>query len=223
MVNKKEILGNIKRELERINECELEEKVEFLNELKCLIAKYSPFSDPVDVVRWIPGEQVVANEYNPNRVAPPEMKLLEISIKYDGYTQPIVAFPEDGYYTVVDGFHRNRVGKESEEVRERIHGYLPLVVINKPLNERMASTIRHNRARGTHAIQPMSKVVEELYFMGWSNKRIALELGMDKDEVLRLKQFTGLGNLFKFRDFSKSWIGDNYRKEKDVSSLDRNE
>lgn len=208
MVNKNEAKGlieNIRKELEKIRDVDIDEKIGILNDIKKLLSEYSPFKEPVDVVQWIKQEKVIANDYNPNRVAPPEMKLLELSIRLDGYTQPIVAYPENGHFTVIDGFHRNRVGKEVDDIKKRIFGYLPIVVVNKPLTERMASTIRHNRARGTHAIQPLSKVVEELYFMGWSDKRIAKELGMEKDEVLRLKQFVGLGNLFKMRDFSRAW------------------
>ena len=202
----KQILENIQKELEKISELELPEKVELLNQIKLSMLQQSPFkSEPVDTVFWIPNDVVIANEYNPNRVAPPEMQLLYLSIKQDGYTQPIVAYPENGHFTIIDGFHRNRVGREYSDIASRLHGYLPLTLINKPLQDRMASTIRHNRARGTHAIAPMSKVVEELYFIGWSDKKIAEQLGMEKDEVLRLKQFTGLGNLFKHREFSKAW------------------
>ncbi|MHA1227237.1 MAG: IbrB-like domain-containing protein [Candidatus Hodarchaeales archaeon] len=204
-MSKKKILENIRQELEKLKELELEEKVTMCNKIKDLLKEYSPFSEPVDFTKWVKSEMVVANDYNPNRVAPPEMKLLELSIKQDGYTQPIVVYKEGEIYTVVDGFHRNRVGKECKEIKERIHGYLPVVIIDKPLQDRMASTIRHNRARGTHAIQPMSKVIEELYFLGWSDKKIAEQLGMEKDEVLRLKQFTGLGNIFSRRKFSYAW------------------
>lgn len=203
MVNK--IVLNIRQELEKIRAMEVDERIELLNQVKDAIKEISPFNEPVDIVRWVKSEKVVANMYNPNVVAPPEMNLLELSIKQDGYTQPIVVFKENNHYTVVDGFHRTRVGKESKDINRRIFDYLPVVIIDKPLKERMASTIRHNRARGTHAIQPMSKIVEELYFMGWSDKKIAEQLGMEKDEILRLKQFTGLGNLFKNREFSKSW------------------
>lgn len=199
------MLENIKKELAKTENLELMEKIGFLNAVKQLLKEFSPFVDPVDVVQWIPSELVIANEYNPNRVAPPEMKLLKISIEQDGYTQPIVTYKEDGHYTIIDGFHRNRVGKEYPEITTRLHNHLPIVVIDKPISDRMASTIRHNRARGTHAIAPMSKVIEELYFLGWSDKKIAEQLGMEKDEVLRLKQFTGLGNLFKNRKFSKAW------------------
>lgn len=193
--------------MSQLEEVELSEKVEILNEIKAEIHRNSPFSEPVDLVRWVPADQVEANGYNPNQVAPPEMKLLEHSIREDGYTQPIVGYydEENERYIVVDGFHRNRVGKEKRDIKERIHGYLPMVVIEKSMAERMASTIRHNRARGTHGIQPMSKIVEELYFMGWSDKKIAIELGMEMDEVLRLKQFTGLGDLFRDRKYSTAW------------------
>jgi ParB-like chromosome segregation protein Spo0J len=201
----KTIIEKIRKNIEEVKELPEEERIEAVNEIRAEIKKVSPFEDPVDLVKWVPAEQVIANEYNPNRVAPPEMKLLQLSIEEDGFTQPIVVYAEDGYYTVVDGFHRNRVGKECQEINQKIHNHLPVVIIDKPLEERMASTIRHNRARGTHAIAPMSKVVEELYFLGWSDKKIAQQLGMEKDEVLRFKQFTGLGNLFKNRKFSKAW------------------
>jgi ParB-like chromosome segregation protein Spo0J len=203
----KEVLKQIKTILSNIQQFELNEQVEIINSIKDEIKKVSPFQEPVDVIKWVKAEDVYANDYNPNKVAPPEMKLLELSIKQDGYTQPIVVYPdeENERYIVVDGFHRNRVGKECEEIKQRIHGYLPVVIIQKDINDRMASTIRHNRARGTHAVMPMSKIVEEMYFRGWSDKKIAEQLGMDKDEVLRLKQFTGIGALFKDRQFSKSW------------------
>jgi len=185
-------------------------RIEALNKIRAALHEVSPFrAEPVDCVRWVPGDAVDANDYNPNTVAPPEMKLLEHSIAEDGYTQPIVAFErDDGHFEVVDGFHRNRVGKESDVVRERIHGHLPLAVVNEDRTEakdRIAATIRHNRARGVHAIQPMAEIVARLYFNGWSNKRIGKELGMEKDEVLRLKQITGIGTLFENRDFSPAW------------------
>lgn len=200
--------SKIKALMKEINMLPLDEKVNALNELKSEIHKISPFEDPVDCVIWVPGELVEANDYNPNKVAPPEMKLLDTSILNDGFTQPIVSYhdPDNNRYVVVDGFHRNRVGKENTEIKDRMHGFLPIVIIDKSMAERIASTIRHNRARGTHGIAPMSKIVEELYFLGWSDKKIALQLGMDKDEVLRLKQFTGLGVLFNDRDYSKSWV-----------------
>ncbi|MGG3987667.1 ParB/RepB/Spo0J family partition protein [Bacillus smithii] len=154
----------------------------------------------------MPADQVQANEYNPNKVASPEMKLLHTSIKLDGYTQPIVVYRlNNGKYEVVDGFHRNRVGKEYADIRERIHGYLPVVVIDKPLDERMGSTIRHNRARGTHQIRSMSDIVIDLSREGWSDEEICKKLGMELDEVIRLKQISGLKEAFANHEFSKSW------------------
>ena len=204
---KEKITKQIESLMKEIKELPLDEQIEVTNELRMMLHKNSPFTDPVDQLQWIPFDKIIANEYNPNVVAPPEMKLLELSIRMDGYTQPIVAYydEENDEYIVVDGFHRNRVGKEVKEIKEKIYGHLPIVVIDKSLAERMTSTIRHNRARGTHAIVPMSKLVEHLVFLGYSDKKIAEQLGMEKDEVLRLKQITGLGVLFKDRDFSKAW------------------
>ena len=135
------------------------DRVEFINDLREFIHQYSPFKDePVDFVKWVLSDNIIANDYNPNKVAPPEMELLEISIINDGYTQPIVTWPINGKVEVIDGFHRNRVGKESELVKKRIKGYLPTVIIRKEQsdkNNRIASTIRHNRARGKHVISAM--------------------------------------------------------------------
>jgi len=184
----------------------LDEKINALNKVRAALTEVSPFEEPVDYVRWVPADQVQANEYNPNKVASPEMRLLHTSIKLDGYTQPIVAYRlEDGKYEVVDGFHRNRVGKEYADIRERIHGYLPVVVIDKPLDERMGSTIRHNRARGTHQIRSMSDIVIDLSREGWSDEEICKKLGMELDEVIRLKQISGLKEAFQNHEFSKSW------------------
>ncbi|KKL25861.1 hypothetical protein LCGC14_2401070, partial [marine sediment metagenome] len=157
------------------------------------------FDAPVSNVRWVKIENLQANDYNPNSVAPPEMKLLEISIVIDGYTQPIVTYYDDalGKYIIVDGFHRYRVALESQIVYERYKGCVPIVTIDKPIQERMSSTIRHNRARGKHSVLPMCDVVKSLVELGWDDDRIGLELGMSSDEVLRLKQFTGLPDLFK--------------------------
>jgi len=200
--------NDISKLVSSIDGLPLDDKIEALNYLKSEMYKISPFEDPVDCVQWVDADMVEANDYNPNSVAPPEMELLTTSISNDGFTQPIVVYhdPKNERYVVVDGFHRNRVGKEVDHIRERIHERLPVVVINKSMAERIASTIRHNRARGTHGIAPMSKIVEELYFLGWSDKKISEQLGMDKDEVLRLKQFTGLGVLFKDHEYSKSWV-----------------
>lgn len=199
----------LKKELERIDQLPIEDKVKEINELKEGIKKISPFvKEPVDCVIWVKSDEVVANEYNPNHVAPPEMELLHTSIKEDGYTQPIVVYQHDGKYEVVDGFHRNRVGKEYKDINERIKGYLPVVVINEDVadkGQRIASTIRHNRARGKHQVEAMSDIVLDLRKRNWSNEKIAKKLGMDADEVLRLAQITGLAEMFADKDFNEAW------------------
>lgn len=190
---------------------EADEAIAVLNDIKRALHAVSPMRDePVDCVTWIPSERIEANDYNPNIVAPPEMKLLALSITEDGYTQPIVAFPEgDGSsYEVVDGFHRHRVGREDKTVRQRVRGYLPITEIRpdrEGRSDRIASTIRHNRARGKHQVQAMSEIVQELSRRNHSDAWIARELGMDADEVLRLKQISGLAELFAEREFSEAW------------------
>jgi ParB-like chromosome segregation protein Spo0J len=188
----------------------LDERVANLNQLRELIAQHSPFNtEPVDFVRWVPADQVHANDYNPNSVAPPEMELLRLSIAADGYTQPIVAMSEEGgTVEVIDGFHRHRVGKESPDIQARIRGYLPVVEIRADRHDkadRIASTIRHNRARGKHGVNAMSDIVVELKSRNWTDERIGRELGMEPDEVLRLCQVAGLAELFADDDFSASW------------------
>lgn len=190
-----------------------EEKIAAINVIKLRLHEVSPFSqEPVDCVTWVKNSQVFANDYNPNSVAPTEMKLLELSILQDGYTQPIVTMPSEQRFEVVDGFHRNRVGKESKDVNARVQGYLPVVSIKADRTDRpdrMAATIRHNRARGAHRIDSMSEIVVELKRRNWSDDKIAKELGMDSDEVLRLCQISGLAEVFKDREFSKAWDIDN--------------
>lgn len=184
--------------------------VDAVNAIREAVADYSPFAgEPVDFVRWVPADRVHANDYNPNVVAPPEMELLRLSIAADGYTQPIVTMlEEDGSRQVIDGFHRNRVGRECPDVQARVQGYLPVVTIRHDRasrSDRIASTIRHNRARGKHRIDAMSDIVVELKRRNWSDERVARELGMDADEVLRLCQITGLAELFSDEDFSRAW------------------
>lgn len=207
-MNLQEIKNKIK---ESMSELDLDGKVNLMNDIRSFMHDVSPFkNEPVDYVKWVKIDDVVANDYNPNKVAPPEMELLEVSIMNDGYTQPIVTWnnPDKGKIEVIDGFHRNRVGKESKVVSKRIMGYLPVVDIrteqsNK--NDRIASTIRHNRARGKHQVDAMSEIVIELKNRNWSNNRIAKQLGMDEEEVLRLCQVSGLEHLFSDDDFSKAW------------------
>jgi len=205
--------------IESLKKLDTDKKVSVMNEIKIKMHSISPFkSEPVDCVLWVKNGTVHANDYNPNSVAPPEMELLRLSISSDGYTQPIVSMLEDDNETreVIDGFHRNRVGKECEEIQSRVHGYLPVVTINEDrtkINDRVASTIRHNRARGKHKIDAMSDIVIDLKKRNWSDSKIAKNLGMDADEVLRLCQIGGLAELFSDKEFSKSWEAENYSDE----------
>ena len=157
---------------------------------------------PVNYVVWVPTETIYANDYNPNSVAPPEMKLLELSISEDGFTQPIVTMQTAQGYEVVDGFHRHLVGKKLG------YSHLPIVIINKDRQDRgdrIASTIRHNRARGKHQVGSMSDIIVELKRRNWSDEKIGRDLGMDSDEVLRLSQISGLAELFADQEFSEAW------------------
>lgn len=166
------------------------------------------FKSPVYNILAIPVEKIIPNTYNPNFVAPPEIKLLYDSIKEDGYTQPIVCYysKEKDKYIIIDGFHRYRIMIEHSDVYEREHGKIPVAIIDKPLDCRMASTIRHNRARGSHDVDLMSNIIRELHEIGKSDAWISKHLGMDKDEILRLKQITGLTSLFRDTEFGKAWI-----------------
>jgi ParB-like chromosome segregation protein Spo0J len=200
----------IKQLLSNISILPIDEKVNAINEIKLALHEISPFnSEPVDCVLWVKNNTVKANDYNPNSVAPPEMELLRLSIANDGYTQPIVSMDNlDGTREVIDGFHRNRVGKECEDIQSRVHGYLPVVTIRESQsghNDRVASTIRHNRARGKHKVDSMSDIVVDLKRRNWSPEKIAKELGMDSDEVLRLSQISGLVEMFANKDFSVAW------------------
>lgn len=188
----------------------LARRIEAINRIRLRLREHSPFSEePVDCVQWVPGEQVQGNDYNPNTVAPPEMRLLEHSIAKDGYTQPIVTHPfPEGRRMVVDGFHRQTVGRKPGPIRERLHGYLPVVDIRHERGDeanRIAATIRHNRARGVHGVLPMTDIVVMLLQSGWKDGDVVRELGMDADEVLRFKQVSGLPELFRNHDYSKSW------------------
>jgi ParB-like chromosome segregation protein Spo0J len=192
-----------------VSEGDLSSRVTALNEARRLLAAAGPFaSEPVDFVEWVSTDEVEANDYNPNSVAPPEMELLRLSIMADGYTQPVVTNAEDGKRVVVDGFHRNRVARECDDVRERVQGYLPVVQIRTEQTDRgdrIASTIRHNRARGKHQVEAMGEIVLELKRRNWSDAKIGKQLGMDPDEVLRLTQVSGLAVAFADRDFSEAW------------------
>jgi ParB-like chromosome segregation protein Spo0J len=210
--NKDYVLSRIKEFIDSdISVMDTDSKVDVINKIKVMLHEVSPFNtEPVDCVVWVKNDTVRANDYNPNSVAPPEMELLRLSIANDGYTQPIVSMLDENKdgREVIDGFHRNRVGKECDDIQKRVHGYLPVVTIRdsqKGVNDRVASTIRHNRARGKHRVDSMSDIVVDLKKRNWSPSKIAKELGMDADEVLRLAQMSGLTELFKDKSFSKAW------------------
>lgn len=200
--------------VDQISQMGESEKIEAINNIKMALHEISPFkNEPVDCILWVKHDTVVANDYNPNTVAPPEMKLLALSIEEDGYTQPIVTWRVGEVNEVIDGFHRNRCGKEIQAIQERIRGYLPIVSIKSGKTERedrIASTIRHNRARGKHGIDSMSSIVVELKKRNRSDEWIGKHLGMDPDEVLRLSQISGLAELFADKSFSQAWdlVGD---------------
>lgn len=203
------IKGAVKSLIMQICDMDIERKVICLNYIRGELHNESPFkSEPVDFVKWVVNTDVQANDYNPNSVAPPEMELLKTSIAADGYTQPIVGNQEEGKIVVVDGFHRHRVGKEDAGIQSRVHGFLPVVQIRSEqvsLEDRMASTVRHNRARGKHKVEAMSEMVIELKRRNWSNDKIAKNLGMDQDEILRLCQISGLVEVFSDGEFSQAW------------------
>lgn len=190
----------------------LRRRIRVLNRLRLMLHEYSPFrNEPVDCVLWVAGSSLKDNDYNPNSVAPPEMGLLTRSIEVDGYTQPIVAYQDphrESPMEIVDGFHRKLIGVENRLVSKRLYGYLPVTLINAwrgNRSNRMAATIRHNRARGVHGVIPMTQLVINLIRSGWKDSEIAAELGMDTDEVLRFKQTSGLPEVFKDYPYSKAW------------------
>ncbi|MGQ7807323.1 IbrB-like domain-containing protein [Hafnia alvei] len=203
------LINELKIELEKMSKTV---QIETLNKIRLALHKVSPFSnEPIDCVLWKPIERVVSNDYNPNSVAPPEKRLLYTSLLRDGYTQPIVTSqqsPDDETHVIVDGFHRRELASKRPLLRTRVLGYLPVVMLKENAQEKthlIAATIRHNRARGKHQISAMSDIVRELYHLGWDDEKISEELGMDADEVLRLKQISGLMELFQDREFSEAW------------------
>ncbi len=208
-MTKNKTVASILDKLPKLAELPKDELVDALNTIRAALHEMSPFkTEPVDFVRWVRSDNVRANDYNPNSVAPPEMELLRLSIMEDGYTQPIVTNLEEDVRVVIDGFHRNRVGKECEDVRNRVHGYLPVVQIRATQADkehRMASTIRHNRARGKHQVDAMTAIVLDLKRRNWSDTKIGKQLGMDQDEVLRLAQIGGLADAFADKEFSEAW------------------
>jgi len=180
-----------------------------LNHLREIIHTFSPNSQqPVDLVRWIPFADVEPNDYNPNAVASTELNLLAISIQHDGYTQPVVTIydPERHKYIIVDGFHRYFSMKTNPDIWEATGGLLPVVVIDKPINDRMASTIRHNRARGKHLVKGMSQMVFQLLEQGWDDAEICNQLGMAPEELIRLKHITGFSKLYANAEYRQAWM-----------------
>jgi len=216
----------IKRNIYKLNNLPLSKKVDSLNQIKEFMHEISPFkTEPVDLIKWVPVEDVVSNDYNPNSVAPPEMELLRHSINNDGYTQPVVTWMSDEKDSreVIDGFHRSRVCREFSDVNERVKGYLPVVTMrddNIDKNNRIAATIRHNRARGKHKVESMSDIVVDLKKRNWTDNKICKELGMDPDEVLRLCQVSGLVEMFAEQDFTNSWEVDVYDDQEAIEDIE---
>lgn len=205
-----DILLKAKELAESISEIEdTDEKIAVINEVRKIIHEVSPLKHhPVDFICWQKSENVEKNEYNPNEVAPPEMKLLTRSIIEDGYTMPIVSYLDEDIIRIVDGFHRRKAERTSKTIHDATLGYIPISLIRSEkgnISDRMASTIRHNRARGTHSIDLMVDIVAELTQAGMGDDWIIKHIGMDADEVLRLKQVSGLASLFKNMEYSKSW------------------
>lgn len=197
-------IEQIKVLLENHNELE-KDRISVYNEVIQILQNFVGINHPVLAPQLIPAEMIKANDYNPNSVAPPEMKLLYLSIQSDGITQPIVGFRQGEEIEVVDGFHRQKIIKEKRDIQISLCNHVPVVIIDKPLEERKASTIRHNRARGKHGVKPMTDMVKDLFLQGWDYEKIGRELGMTQDEVLRLHQINGLAELYKNEEFSKAW------------------
>lgn len=195
----------MREEIEEILNSDSDDKVSQIREV--LHRHSGQEANPVDNVKWVPLEMVEPNDYNPNSVARREMELLYVSILHDGYTQPVVTIwdPGKGKYVIVDGFHRYYVCKTHKDIYERNHGKLPVVVIDKDINDRMASTVRHNRARGSHSINGMSNLVFRMLDQGWDDASICNELGMEPEELLRLKYITGFAKLFEDVEYKKAW------------------
>jgi len=186
------------------------DRIEAINAFRSALHQVSPFRhQPIDCVLWIKQESIAPNDYNPNNVAPPERRLLQKSLETDGFTQPVVVHEQrDQQYEIIDGFHRHQLANSKSKLKKQLKGYLPIAVIqqgNEDVTSRIASTIRHNRARGRHQINAMSEIVRELTQLGWADAKISEELGMDADEVLRLRQINGLQELFADRQFSQAW------------------
>ncbi|WP_062935913.1 IbrB-like domain-containing protein [Enterobacter bugandensis] len=201
------IISEIETYLQSLPE---EDRINAINAFRQVIHQHSPFREqPVDCVLWVKQDRLTANDYNPNNVAPPEKRLLTKSLELDGFTQPIVVTENTPqHYEIVDGFHRHEIGSMRAALKRQLKGYLPVTCLRRERqdkHDRMAATIRHNRARGRHQINAMAEIVRELAQLGWNEQKIGKELGMDSDEVLRLKQINGLLELFADRRYSEAW------------------
>ncbi|MDQ4429062.1 ParB N-terminal domain-containing protein [Yokenella regensburgei] len=198
------ILDTISNYINNLND---EDKIKRLNDIKLCLHNISPFRhDPVDCVLWISVSELSANDYNPNVMAPQEKKLLKHSVNTDGFTQPVVVFSDGSGYHIVDGFHRSGLCRKRNA--RFISGYVPVTLLGCSSSDKcrhMASTIRHNRARGLHNITPMSDIIRQLHYLGWNDEKISLELGMDRDEVLRLRQISGITEVFSDQEYSNGW------------------
>ncbi len=188
-----------------------EDKAAFLNEVRGLLSSLSPWNtQPIDFVRWVPVEQVQANDYNPNSVARNEMRLLYVSISHDGYTQPVVTYWDEEIqkYVIVDGFHRYTIMRTNRDIYDANQGRLPIVVIDKDINDRMASTVRHNRARGKHSVAGMGQIVFNMLRNGATDEEICAEVGLEAEELARLKYVTGFAKLFEGTEYGQAWETD---------------
>jgi len=199
----------IKQQIQnQLDALDTQAKIDYIEDLRAFLHSISPQnSQPVNFVRWVPIEKVHANDYNPNSVAKNEMRLLYVSILHDGYTQPVVTVYDDqqDQYVIVDGFHRYTTMKLNKDIAERNNGLLPVVVIDKSINDRMASTVRHNRARGKHSVSGMANMVFQMLENGWADEAICAELGVEPDELVRLKHVTGFSKLFENVEYKKAW------------------
>jgi len=191
-------------------------KIDMIEKVKAFLYSVSPIQQPVDLVMWVPIEKVQANDYNPNSVASKEMRLLYTSIKHDGYTQPIVTIYDEELdkYIIVDGFHRYFTAQSNEDIFKRNQKRVPIVVIEKDINDRMASTVRHNRARGSHSVDGMASMVFSMLDNGWKDENICNELGMEPEELIRLKHITGFSKLFEDAEYKKAWMTKHQIKRK---------
>lgn len=211
---KLEIAKTLSVLVKQLEKQEEQTQIDNLELIREILHRAHPIDQPIDRVRWVNIEEVQANDYNPNSVASKEMQLLYTSIKEDGYTQPIVTIrdKEINKYVIIDGFHRYFTAKSNPDILTKNKGRLPIVVLNKNINERMASTVRHNRARGSHSVSGMSNMVFKMLDNGWADEAICNHLGMDAEELVRLKHITGFSKLFANAEYGKAWVKRNQIK-----------